>query len=400
MTIEPRRNNGDDGTGGAQTSLCLVTPYVPSVSETFIRAHAEGLPAKVCLVHGWRPMIGEKPVLGWPMRAVYKGWRVLSRGGLERESTAAYMKAIRRARAHAVMAEYGPMGVLVMEACRRTSVPLVVHFHGYDASERAVLAEHAETYPTMFRRAAAIVSVSRAMQRKLVALGAPPEKVHYNPCGIDPREFAGGEPAARPPVFLAVGRFVEKKGPLLTIKAFAEAHRACPESRLRMIGDGPLLDECRELAHALGVDGAVTFLGAQPHGVVREEMRRARCFVQHSLEASNGDSEGTPVGILEAGASALPVVSTRHAGIPDVVIEGRTGFLVEERDTGGMAACMISLARDAELAGRLGQEARQHITRHFSQEQSLGRLWTIISSTIRARGVRHPEAETSTIVAT
>jgi glycosyltransferase involved in cell wall biosynthesis len=125
-------------------------------------------------------------------------------------------------------------------------------------------------------------------------------------------------------------------------------------------------------------------------------MLKARCFVQHSVEASNGDSEGTPVGILEAGASSLPVVATRHAGIPDVVVEGQTGFLVDERDTTAMAAQMLRLAQDSELAARLGSAARLHVERNFSQEQSLDRLWTIIESAIAA-GERQPE--TSSIVA-
>jgi glycosyltransferase involved in cell wall biosynthesis len=395
MTIESQKM---DSLGDAQTCVCLVTPYLPSVSETFIRAHAEGLPAKVLLVHGWRPMIGAEPVLSWPRRASYKTWRLMAGGGLERETTAAYMKAFRGARAQAVLAEYGPTGVLVMEACRRAGIPLVVHFHGYDASERAVLEEHAASYRVMFSEAAALVAVSRAMQRKLVSLGASVEKVHYNPCGIDCEEFEAGDAGEQPPIFLAVGRFVEKKAPQLTLKAFAAVQRECAEARLRMIGDGPLLDECRRLAHELGIEQAVTFLGAQPHDVVRAEMRRARCFVQHSVEAPNGDSEGTPVGILEAGASALPVVATRHAGIPDVVVEGHTGFLVDERDTKAMASHMSHLAREPQLAKRLGQAARLHIAGNFSREQSLSRLWTIISSTIRASA--SPEVETSTRVAT
>jgi colanic acid/amylovoran biosynthesis glycosyltransferase len=386
----------DGGAREAETSLCLVTPYAPSVSETFIRAHVEGLPAKVFLVHGWRPMSGDKPVLSWPQRALYKGWRWLSGGGLEPETTAAYLKAIRLSRARAVLAEYGPTGVQAMEACRRACVPLIVHFMGYDATQRDVLAEHAETYPLMFRRAAALVVVSRAMQRQLISLGAPAEKVHYNPCGAECRSAASGDPSSRPPVFLAVGRFVEKKAPLVTLNAFAKVYRACPEARLRMIGDGPLFEQSQALARELGIEEAVAFLGAQPHAVVREEMQRARCFVQHSVEAPNGDCEGTPVGILEAGATGLPVVSTRHAGIPDVVVEEHTGLLVDERDVAGMAAQMLRLAEDAGLAGRLGREARRHIEQHFSQEQSLKRLWTIIESTFNGSA---PLGEPAAIVA-
>lgn len=360
--------------------VCVVAPYKPSISETFIRGHVERMPARAMLVYGWPLVEDGRPVLSTARRFYHKVLRKLFRAGVEREYTDAYMTAFRRARTRVVLAEYGDVGVQVEEACRRLGVPFVVHFHGYDASVREVLEEHRESYPRMFHEAAAVIAVSRAMQRKLISLGAPAGKVHYNPCGIDCDMFGGAAPAQAPPVFLAVGRFVEKKAPQLTLMAFAEVWRAQTDARLRMLGDGPLLEKCRALARELGLDGAVEFLGAQSHERVQEEMRRARCFVQHSIEAPNGDCEGTPVGILEAGASGLPVVATRHAGIPDVVVDGETGLLVEEKDVRGMAAHMLALARDPALAGALGEKARRHIAENFSIEQSDRRLWAIIEA--------------------
>jgi glycosyltransferase involved in cell wall biosynthesis len=364
----------------AGLSVCIAAPYKPALTETFIRGHVERLPARVTLVHGYPLTADERPVLSTARRVYHKALRTLLGAGVEREMTDAYMTAFRRARADVVLAEYGDTGALVTEACRRLRVPLVVHFHGYDASVREVLEEHRESYPRMFREAAAVVAVSRAMQRKLASLGAPSERLHYNPYGIDLKRFGGAEPANAPPVFIAVGRFVEKKAPGLTIEAFAEVQRAVPDARLRMVGDGPLLEECRALVGKLGLGGAVEFLGAQTHERVQAEMRGARCFVQHSVEAPNGDCEGTPVGVLEAGASGLPVVATRHAGIPDAVVEGETGLLVEERDVSGMAAHMRTLAIDASLAAVLGAKAREHIAENFSMERSDRNLWSIIES--------------------
>jgi colanic acid/amylovoran biosynthesis glycosyltransferase len=381
-------------TPGADVRVCVVTPYLPAPSETFIRGHVEGLPARVTLVHSWPPSVGVGPVLSPPARAWHKAVGLLTGRGAREATTAGYVAAFRRARAEAVLAEYGTTGVDVMEACGRLGLPLVVHFHGYDASVRSVLEENAETYPRMFKSAAAVVAVSRAMQRKLVELGAPADKVHYNPCGIDCRKFSGADPASAPPVLLAVGRFVEKKAPQLTLRAFAAAHEVRADARLRMIGDGPLLDECRALARSLDIGDAVTFLGAQPHEVVGREMRAARGFVQHSVEASNGDCEGTPVGILEACASGLPVVATRHAGIVDVIAEGQTGFLVDERDVDGMSRHVLRLIEEPELAGRLGRAARQRIEGQFSMEDSFGRLWTIIEACIPKRQTEAREALT------
>lgn len=365
--------------------LCVVTPYLPTVSETFIRGHVERLPAKTLLVHGWPPSVGDAPVLSWPTRVGYKIQKRLSRNGATDETTAAYMAAFREFRADCVMAEYGPTGVDVLDACTKCDVPLVVHFHGYDASQRDVLANYSESYRAMFRQAAAIVVVSRDMQRKLIALGASAEKVHYNPCGIDCREFAGAEPQNATPVLLAVGRFVEKKGPQFTLRAFARAREQATAARLRMIGDGPLLDECRSLIDQLKISSAVDLLGAQPPSVVQQEMRSARAFVQHSIEASNGDCEGTPVGIMEAGATGLAVIATRHAGIKDVIVEDETGFLCDERDVDRMAEHMLRMINDPALAGEMGRAAHARIEQHFSQEQSDARLWEIIATSINHR---------------
>ncbi len=141
----------------------------------------------------------------------------------------------------------------------------------------------------------------------------------------------------------------------------------------------------KTFARGLGIADAVTFLGACPPSVVQAEMRGARCFVQHSIEAADGDSEGTPVAVLEAGASGLPVVSTRHGGIPDVVVDGRTGFLVDEHDVPAMAERMLRLARDPGLAELLGRAGRERVANEFALPRSIGRLWDVIAACIDAQ---------------
>jgi glycosyltransferase involved in cell wall biosynthesis len=172
---------------------------------------------------------------------------------------------------------------------------------------------------------------------------------------------------------------VEKKAPHLTIQAFAAARRRHPAARLRIIGYGPLMDACRSLVRTLDLADAVTFLGPQPPDVVRAEMRAARGFVQHSVQAASGDCEGLPVGILEAAASGLPVVATRHAGIPEAVLDGDTGILVDEKDVDAMALAMERILDDAGLAARMGRRGQAHVREHFSMERSIGQLWSIVN---------------------
>jgi glycosyltransferase involved in cell wall biosynthesis len=150
-----------------------------------------------------------------------------------------------------------------------------------------------------------------------------------------------------------------------------------------MVGDGKLLDASHRLAAALGVADRITFPGALPHARVAELMRGARAFVQHSVVADDGDSEGTPVASLEAGATGLPSVVTAHAGLRDVVVDGETGYLVAEGDVDAMAARMIRLALEPDHAGALGRQARLHVRQHFSLEKSLGVLWQLLEGAMR-----------------
>jgi glycosyltransferase involved in cell wall biosynthesis len=279
-----------------------------------------------------------------------------------------------------VLAEYGPTGVAVLDACARAAIPLVVHLHGFDAYHRPTLDRYAEGYARLFREAAAIVAVSREMEQVLLSLGAPRDRLFYNPYGVDVSIFSGGDPATAGPIFVAVGRFVEKKAPDLVVLAFAEVRRACPEARLIMVGDGPLWGATQHLARALNVADAIEFLGPRPHAEVAAIMRRARAFVQHSVVAADGDAEGTPVAVLEAGATGLPVIATRHGGIPDVVLSGDTGFLVDERDIGAMAGHMIQLATHPLLADRLGRAARQRICAEFSASRATETLLQILEA--------------------
>jgi colanic acid/amylovoran biosynthesis glycosyltransferase len=360
--------------------LCIVQPNWNVVSETFIQAHAERLPAEVTVIHGYPPQIGGNPAPSIGM--VRRGWLEIRRRLFHYRTdwmTEQYFSGLfRRVRADAILAEYGPTGTLIHGACKSRRLPLIVHFHGYDASHRETIETHRSGYQALFRDGITIIAVSKAMQQRLISLGANPDQVVYNPYGVDTSLFEGADPTSAGPTFLGVGRFVEKKAPQLTLLAFERVSRVYPEARLRWIGDGPLFGPCRDLAIGLGIMDKVDFLGKQPSERVRQEMKMARGFVQHSVEASDGDCEGTPVAILEAGATGLPVIATRHAGIPDVVIEGKTGLLVDERDVPGMATQMRKILEEPLFAGELGRNAREHIRANHSMAASIDRLWQII----------------------
>jgi colanic acid/amylovoran biosynthesis glycosyltransferase len=369
--------------------VCVATS-TRSVSQesTFILAHMARLPTTVTVLSGLEhPPLDDdgRPVAPSPSARL---WRAAARRSwrfaLATAQDAAIARHLRRQRVRLVLAEFGPTAHRLAPACRLAGVPLVAHFHGYDASVEELIRHHGG-YARVFERAAAVVAVSRDMVTALRGLGAPASRLVYNPYGVDTEHFSGGAPGRQGPTFVAVGRFVEKKAPELTLLAFQRVVAQHPAARLVMVGDGPLLGPCQRAARALGLSSCVELAGREPPHKVIERLRTARAFVQHSVRARDGDSEGTPLAVLEAAATGLPVVATRHGGIKDVVLEGETGLLVEEEDVAGMAEHMAGLAADPDLAARLGEAGRRRTAALFTIERSMAGLWAIVSPLLEAR---------------
>ncbi|MGB5830366.1 MAG: glycosyltransferase [Thiohalocapsa sp.] len=368
----------------APLRLVVVVPNKDRATETFIRAHVERLPFQVLARYGIQTDLydanGRKIWRwGWWFREGARRLAPTMNLAVSRFLLARHLKVIK---ADAVLAEYGTTGDWLAPACAMAGVPLFVHFHGFDAWRTDVLEAHGASYRQMFETAVGVVAVSEPMREQLLTLGAKPDRLHINIYGVDPGRFAGAHPAEQPPCFLAVGRFVEKKAPYLTLLAFAMVRELVPDATLTMVGEGPLLGACKRLAAALGVAQSVTFPGAQDSDQVSRLMREARAFVQHSLAAEDGDCEGTPVALIEAQMTGLPVVSTRHAGIPQVVAEGETGFLVDEGDAKGMAVAMRRLVESPALAGTLGKAARDRALARFTLDRHVGDLARMIESRV------------------
>lgn len=373
-----------------QRVVCVVSPQQHAYSQTFIQAHREHLPARVVnlYVQNYETFADDDGPLVKPELAGRLTRAVLRRSlnvDAQHFQQQALRSFLRRSRVDAVLAEFGPTATLVMDVCSQMNIPLIAHFHGFDAYRRSTLESYRKLYERLFQTAAAIIAVSNDMQAQLIKLGAPAEKVHYNSCGVDPSLFKDADPLHSAPVFVAAGRFVNKKAPHLTLLAFQRVLEEVPEARLIMIGDGLLWDACYQMARALRLSGAAELPGVLSHLEVARTMQNARAFVQHSLQPQDGDSEGTPVAVLEAGAAGLPVIATRHAGIKDAVIDGKTGLLVDEGDVPGMAEQMLRLARDPQLAANLGNAARAWIKSEFSMQRSIEKLWTIIEKAIQRR---------------
>jgi colanic acid/amylovoran biosynthesis glycosyltransferase len=378
--------------------VCNIQTSRQATSETFIREKIKRIPAEVTIVYGreGKPVFSDndKPVLpiyakimskllakvfSVPLEKVYEIlWRLLPERFRDR-TLAAYLK---KNRFDIVLVEYGMTGLAIMNACERANIPFIVHFHGNDAYNHKCLERYSDRYRLMFNKAAAVIAVSKDMVEQLVALGAIQEKVSYIPSGADPGVFSDAAPGKSEPIFVSVGRFVDKKAHYLTLLAFKQVNEKFPQAKLVFAGDGPFLGICKEIANAYGLNGSVTFLGSVSHEKVAEAMRKARAFVLHCITPDSGNREGTPNVIIEASAIGLPVISTKHAGISDVVVHRETGFLVEERDVDAMAKYMIKLLEDPEQAEKMGQAGRERIKQYFTIEISSGKVWQLIKKVV------------------
>jgi glycosyltransferase involved in cell wall biosynthesis len=377
----------------ANYRLCIVKPNKSSYSETFINAHIDRLKGDIRVLYG-----GAFPVYDENHQFLIKSKKGLLIYLLQKRlfkkleipvRTKALADYLKTKKIEVVLAEYGYVGAMICEACKLAAVPLIIHFHGADAHHRETVDKYKALYKNAFKYAEAIVVVSNDMLNSVLSLGADREKIVLNPYGVNTEMFTPVNVLKSEPNFLAIGRFVDKKSPLSTVNAFNETVKKVPEARLWMVGDGPLLIEAKQLSQKLKLSNNITFTGVLNASEILSLMQSMRCFVQHSVTASDGDMEGTPNTILEASAAGLPIVSTRHAGIKEAVIEGETGFLVEEHDYRSMAARMIELAESPQLASTLGQNGRQHIIQNYNITQQIAKLDMLIARTVS--NIKSPE---------
>lgn len=371
-----------------RTTLCIAINKSGSTlksSESFLRAHIERLPFKTLALIGNPGIRRQHGDDGSYIQSRFAAARAL-RWGLDRsglrslasQDCAALARYLRANAVDVVMAEYGPSAIDVADACRQISMPLVTHFHGWDAYVLASQPEARSRYQALFEQSAAIIAVSRHMRRHLLNLGAPADRTVWNPCGAEP-DPTPGDPASAPPVFLSVGRPAPKKAVVVVLLAFAQVLKVAPSARLDLIG-GHADQVATQLTRALGIQHAVTFHGPKPHAEVLQMMRSARCYVHPSVTAPDGDMEGTPVSVLEAMAAGLPVVSTRHGGVLDVLDGTGAGVLVDEFDVDATAAAMIEYARDPVRARTDGLGGRRQLEERWSMDRSLARLANVIDA--------------------
>jgi colanic acid/amylovoran biosynthesis glycosyltransferase len=363
--------------------IAICSPNKNAYSETFIMAQKNGLMGKIFYYFGGllpNELEGHGKLSNRYTEVSNIVKRKIKTTTFNSEEEA-FISSLKKNKIQVVLAQYGVTAHRIVDICKHLKIPLVTHFHGYDASMHSFI-ESCGNYKKVFDYSAAVIAVSQTMKERLLQIGCPANKLVYNPYGPND-SFLALKPEFLTESFIGVGRFVDKKAPYYIILSFQKVLSKYPDAKLILGGDGPLFEVCHNLVKYLKIEQSVILPGPVSREKFIDYLASARAFVQHSVTAISGDQEGTPVAILEASAAGLPVISTRHAGIKDVVLEGETGYLVNEHDVDGMAEKMLMLLSNKELAVRLGKNGKERINKHFSLKQHLDRLDDIIAQAVK-----------------
>jgi colanic acid/amylovoran biosynthesis glycosyltransferase len=241
-------------------------------------------------------------------------------------------------------------------------------------------------FKRLFREGDLFLALGRDMADRLRAAGCPEEKVRIQHLAVDveriafrPRQWPGdGERV----VVLYCGRLVEKKGILCALEAFARLAGRWKDLEFRVVGGGPLRPAVEQAVRRMDLQDRVVLRGALPHAEAMKEMRDAHLFILPSLTAPDGDMEGTPTVLMEAQASGLPVVSTHHADIPEVALDGETGFLVPERDSQALAERLGHLLRHPDIWPDFGRAGRRHVEQRYNIHREAPKLEALYAGLI------------------
>ncbi len=290
-------------------------------------------------------------------------------------------------------AHFGIDGISALGLARRLDTPLVVTFHGFDATVRDdILARGPWTHRRYLRRRhwlvderVSILAVSGFIRQRLLQTGFPEDRVRVHYTGVDTIAFRPPQsPQERPPHVVFVARLVAKKGVMHLINAARTLEREIPSLQLSIVGDGPERATAEDAA--LGMR-AVRFLGAQSPANVRTLLASARVFCVPSLTAPSGDAEGFGMVFAEAQAMGVPVVSFRSGGVPEAVRDGVSGLLAKEGDTSGLTAALRTLlSLRFEDWARFSVAATRHVLDNFSLERQTARLESFYDE-VRRTGV-------------
>lgn len=332
--------------------------------------------------------IGQITKYFWKLYAALPGLRG---GGLPHSALAmASLLARKNIVPDAIVAHFGPNAIAASHLSKalRGRAPIIGVFHGYDLSSE-VRRLGFSNYVLHGDRIDLFVAISDFWSKKLHSFGIPSQKIRTIHVGVDVSTHAlPRRDGSSKLVVVSVGRLTEKKGFSTLIDAFSSLPSGlAQEAELVIIGDGPLRDRLLRQATGSPARDSIRVLGAMPHKDVLRRIERASVFVLASQTASDGDMEGIPVVLMEAMARGIPVISTYHSGIPELIEHGVSGLLVPEADAPALTDALASVVRDPAAAELRAQAGKRMIELRFNaQTQNAALEAAIMSLVAESRG--------------
>lgn len=298
-----------------------------------------------------------------------------------------FAKIIKQEDISLIHAPFGWNGLLALPYKENFDIPLVVSFYGHDVAVFNREKREKSRIKQLFEKGNLFLAEGKNMKKELIELGCQSEKIFIHHLGVDLKKFKFKErklPEKGEKIrLLLIARFVEKKGIPDLIRAFAEIRKKHSNVELRLVGDGPMKKPIERLIKGLGVSSDVTLTGFKPYNEISNELLAAHIFIHPSVEAKDGDTEGgAPTILFAAQASGLPVISTFHADIPEVVLDGKSGYLVKEKDINALAEKTDYLLERHDLWGELGHEGRRHIEKNYNAITQVRELEEIYKSLV------------------
>lgn len=245
---------------------------------------------------------------------------------------------------------------------------LVTSFYGYDLS--TFIKDNSENvYKDLFLNIDLFLPICSYFRDKLINLSCDPDKIRLHQIGIELDKYKFLERTLKDGDIVNIvtaGRLIEKKGYFYSIKALKDLSLKKKNFSYTIIGDGPLHKMLIQLVDDLGLSRYVKFVGSVDQDELLEYYRRSHIFLLPSITSENGEEEGTPTVLLEAQAVGLPVVSTFHSGIPEIVVHKESGYLVEEKDIKGISNYLDILIDDQALRKKMGQSGRSFVEKNYN----------------------------------
>lgn len=353
-------------------------------SETFIADQGQYLPSMKALFAGFRrdpSGIDILPQYSHCLQEDYSSFASLDRLRLRLDLgiNGRWRKALQKSRPLLLHAHFGPDALAAIPIAKDLNIPLIATFHGFDITKKTSSTNYIKRRQLIFEHAHTIIAVSKFIKQKLIEAGCQEQKIVQHYIGINTEHFTADKIENDKPTIVFIGRLVHKKGCGYLLDAMKKVQKQVPETRIQIIGNGPLRNELERQAEELN---HVEFLGIKNKHEIKNLLSKAWIFCTPSIVAESGDTEGLGMVFLEAQALGTPAVSFDTGGVIEAIAHGKTGMTVPEKNVDALAESLLQLLQDKSLRSNIGKFGAERIRDKFDIRKQCEKLEKIYRDVI------------------